>query len=280
MQILQIMRLFIILSISEIILFFAMSIVIQLPKNNDVSKIDQRKISQFPLVLSASLIKEAYGSNRMENNDFKHKREDMVNILRNKGIKNESVLGAMKKVERHLFMPSVLSEYAYEDKSFPIACEQTISQPYIVAFMTEAAKLDKKSVVLEIGTGSGYQAAILSEICASVYSIEIIPNLKRSSCDLLDSLGYANVSVKLEDGYLGWKEKAPFDAVIVTAAARKISEELLNQLKIGGRIIMPLEDEHNQQRLVKITKTTTRNDYITEYLLDVRFVPMVGLAKK
>jgi protein-L-isoaspartate(D-aspartate) O-methyltransferase len=216
----------------------------------------------------------------MTNADFELKREQMLKLLKKRNIKNEEVLQAMQSVQRHLFVPESMKSYAYEDHPLEIACEQTISQPYMVAFMTEAAQVDNQSIVLEIGTGSGYQAAILGQICKEVYSIEVIPDLGNSAARLLKEQGYSNIHVKIEDGYLGWEQKAPFDAIIVTAAAKKLSPSLLKQLKVGGRIIIPLEDKYHNQTLVKITKTDMDNHYISKNLFDVRFVPMVGLASQ
>lgn len=216
----------------------------------------------------------------MTNREFELKREKMINLLKERNIKDKEVLQAMQSVQRHLFVPESLINYAYEDHPLEIACEQTISQPYIVAFMTESAQVNNQSIVLEIGTGSGYQAAILGQICKEVYSIEVIPDLGNSAARLLKEQGYSNIHVKIEDGYLGWEQKAPFDAIIVTAAAKKLSPILLKQLKVGGRIIIPLEDTHDNQTLVRITKTDVDNHYVSENLFDVRFVPMVGLASQ
>ena len=212
----------------------------------------------------------------MNNDDSILRREKMLHTLQLKGIKDESVLHAMQKVPRHLFVHVSYSAYAYEDHPLPITCKQTISQPYMVAFMTEAAQIDNQSLVLEIGTGSGYQAAILAEICKEVYSVEVIPELGNNTSQLLQKMGYKNVHIKIEDGYTGWKEKAPFDAIIVTAAAKKLPEKLLDQLKIGARLIIPIEDERHNQLLVKITKTNRENHFISEDLFSVRFVPMIG----
>lgn len=212
----------------------------------------------------------------MDNTDFKLEREQMIHLLRLKGIKDESVLHAMQKVPRNLFVPEPYSKYAYEDHPLEIAYQQTISQPYIVAFMTEAAQVDKQSIVLEVGTGSGYQSAILSELSREVYSVEVIPDLGNNASQLLHELGYKNIFVKVEDGYRGWEQKAPFDAIVVTAAANKLPRELLKQLKIGGRLIIPLEDQYQNQTLVKIIKTDHENHFTSENLFAVRFVPMIG----
>lgn len=209
-------------------------------------------------------------------NNFDIKREKMVAFLASSGVHDRAVLGAMSKVPRHLFVPGSIQEYAYMDSALGIECNQTISQPYIVAFMTEVAELGSNSKVLEIGTGSGYQTAILAEICKKVYTVEIIEQLAENAADLLNSLGYSNIESKIADGHEGWAEKAPFDVIIVTAAAGTLPKILLEQLIINGHIIMPLqEDLTNRQALVKVTKTSAGNDYIMENLLNVSFVPMV-----
>ena len=189
----------------------------------------------------------------------------------NRGITDVKVLGAMQKVKRHLFVPAVLREMAYEDRPLPIGYNQTISQPYIVAYMTEAARLRPDDRVLEIGTGSGYQAAILAEIVKEVYTIEILKPLADSARARLEGMGYRNIKVKWGDGYKGWPEHAPFDAIIVTAAPTKIPEDLVNQLKIGGKMVVPIGSVF--QELYLIIRTDSGFDKIP--LLPVRFVPMV-----
>jgi protein-L-isoaspartate(D-aspartate) O-methyltransferase len=192
--------------------------------------------------------------------------------IERRGIKNESVLEAMRKVPRHEFVPDHLKKYAYADEPLPIGEDQTISQPYIVAYMTESLRLDADDKVLEIGTGSGYQAAILAEIVDTVYTIEIVDVLAQRAAMTLERLGYENVLVKRGDGYAGWPEHSPFDAIIITAAPTKIPQPLLDQLKIGGVMILPLGDY--SQELVLIEKTTKGTEQKT--LLPVRFVPMTG----
>ena len=189
----------------------------------------------------------------------------------NRGITDVKVLGAIQKVKRHLFVPAVLREMAYEDRPLPIGYNQTISQPYIVAYMTEAARLRPDDRVLEIGTGSGYQAAILAEIVKEVYTIEILKPLADSARARLEGMGYRNIKVKWGDGYKGWPEHAPFDAIIVTAAPTKIPEDLVNQLKIGGKMVVPIGSVF--QELYLIIRTDSGFDKIP--LLPVRFVPMV-----
>jgi len=204
---------------------------------------------------------------------FIYKRNSMVEEqIEARGVKDKSVLSAMRKVERHLFVPKELEEAAYEDHPLPIGYGQTISQPYIVAYMTEAAMLGKDDKVLEIGTGSGYQAAILAEIAKEVYTIEIIKELADEADDRLEKLDYKNIHVKHGDGYKGCPEFAPFDAIIVTAAPPDIPDELVKQLKIGGRMVVPIGSF--DQELYLITKTEKGID--KNRLLPVRFVPMTS----
>lgn len=190
-------------------------------------------------------------------------------------IRDSTVLAAMASVPRHLYVPKDLRRYAYYDSPLPIGNGQTISQPYIVALMTQSLRLDSGDRVLEVGTGSGYQAAILAEIAAEVYTIEIIPELADRSRQLLQELGYNNINVRLGDGYLGWPEKAPFDAVIVTAAPDHVPRALVEQLTDGGRLVLPVGDQY--QELIRITRTGDVEQ--TERLLPVRFVPMTGRAE-
>ena len=182
----------------------------------------------------------------------------------------------MRKVPRHLFVPEGSRGQAYEDHPLGIGHGQTISQPYIVAFMTEAARLRGGQTVLEIGTGSGYQAAVLSQIAARVFTIEIVAPLAETSAALLKRLGYANVSVRAGDGYLGWPEAAPFDAILVTAAAPKIPAPLKEQLKDGGRLVLPVGDDW--QELIVVTRRGER--FEENRLLAVRFVPMTGKVRQ
>ncbi|WP_150450892.1 protein-L-isoaspartate(D-aspartate) O-methyltransferase [Arenibacter lacus] len=187
-----------------------------------------------------------------------------------RGIKDPSTLEAMKQVPRHKFVPKKIAKQAYSDYALPIGNEQTISQPYIVALMTEALALGSTDKVLEVGTGSGYQAAVLGEIVNSVYTIEIIQDLAQSAKERLDSLGYNNVTVKWGDGYHGWPENGPFDGIMVTAGAEEIPEPLISQLKVGGRMVIPVDDRDGTY-LIKITKKA--NKLKKEILAPVRFVP-------
>jgi protein-L-isoaspartate(D-aspartate) O-methyltransferase len=207
---------------------------------------------------------------------FTLNRESMVKQqIQARGITDTRVLQAIRTVKRHLFVPEELQRLAYADRPLPIGYQQTISQPYIVAFMTQAAGLMPDDRVLEIGTGSGYQAAVLAELVYEVYTIEILQPLAESSRSLLKDLGYKNIKVKHGDGYKGWKEYAPFDAIIVTAAPPEIPEELVDQLRIGGRMIAPVGRHY--QELYLITKTET--GFIKEPLLPVAFVPMIHADK-
>ncbi len=199
----------------------------------------------------------------------------LVEKLELEGISDVATLGAIGKVPRHKFVPKSYRSHSYENRPLPIGHSQTISQPFIVAYMVQALKLSKKDRVLEIGTGSGYHAAVMSEVCEHVYSIEIIPKLGEGAQEILSELGYKNIDVKIGDGYIGWKEHAPFDAVILTAAPPKIPQPLLNQLAVGGRLIAPVGV--NWQELVLITKTET--GFSRKRLIPVRFVPMTGEAQ-
>lgn len=205
---------------------------------------------------------------------FNTKREQMVETqLKARGIKDVRVLEAMLRVERHRFVPDPLQDQAYEDHPLPIGEGQTISQPYIVALMTELLDLKGAEKVLEIGTGSGYQAAVLADLTRKVYTIEIVETLARSAKERLQKLGYGNVDVKAGDGYLGWPKAAPFDAIIVTAAPDHIPQPLLDQLIEGGRMVLPV-GTYPHQELKKIIKKSGKPE-ITD-ILPVLFVPMTG----
>lgn len=192
------------------------------------------------------------------------------------GVTDQGVLGAMRRVPRHRFMPDSESEQAYGDFPLPIGYEQTISQPFIVAYMTQALKLKPDEKVLEIGTGSGYQAAILAELVAKVFTIEIVEPLAKRAKETLTALGYRNVVLRTGDGYQGWQEESPFDAIILTAAPHHIPSPLLEQLAIGGRLIVPVGTY--PQRLLLLRRTG--EGYQETELLPVAFVPMTGQAQK
>ncbi|HEX6998656.1 MAG TPA: protein-L-isoaspartate(D-aspartate) O-methyltransferase [Gammaproteobacteria bacterium] len=182
------------------------------------------------------------------------------------------VLDALRRVPRHEFVPQDLRPYAYTDRPLPIGYDQTISQPYIVAIMTDLAAVDADSVVLEIGTGSGYQAAVLAELAAHVYTIEIVEPLGRRAAETLERLGYDNVTVRIGDGYAGWPEHAPFDAIVVTAAPEEVPRPLIEQLRPGGRMVIPVGEPGAGQTLQVLTKTASGEIERTD-VLPVAFVP-------
>ena len=197
------------------------------------------------------------------------------NQLIPRGIKDERVLRVMGKIQRHLFVEDALVGEAYNDHPLPIGHKQTISQPYIVALMTEALELDGKEKTLEIGTGSGYQTAILAELSEKVFTIERIRPLMENARSLLNNLGYTNIIFKSYDGTLGWKEYAPFNAIIITAGAPEIPEPLLEQLDEGGRMIIPIGDKFSQE-LIKVTKVK-KDNYVKKNLGGCRFVDLIGV---
>lgn len=206
-------------------------------------------------------------------------RERMVKYdLAGRDIKDKKVLEVMARIPRHAFVSKDLERKAYADHPLPIGEGQTISQPYVVALMTQSLGLKDNEKVLEIGTGSGYQAAVLSEIVKEVYTIEIRDALTRKAEKTLSSLGYKNIKVKTADGYFGWKDYAPFDAIMVTCAANHIPPPLLDQLKEGGRIIIPLGSTAYYQTLTLIKKVKGKLN--VEHITDVRFVPMIGEAER
>jgi protein-L-isoaspartate(D-aspartate) O-methyltransferase len=210
---------------------------------------------------------------------FKEARLQMVEkTIQNRGISDPKVLEAMRTVPRHLFVPKGSVGSAYADRPLRIGEGQTISQPYIVALMTEILGLDGDETVLEIGTGSGYQAAVLSEIAAQVYTIEIKKLLHESATRLLRERGYRNVKTRFGDGYFGWKEAAPFDAIMITAAVDHIPPPLLAQLKDGGKLVLPLGSPYSYMGQILVLVTKTGEDYRLREILAVRFVPMTGKA--
>jgi protein-L-isoaspartate(D-aspartate) O-methyltransferase len=193
--------------------------------------------------------------------------------IESRGIFDARVLAAMRKVPRHEFVPEHLADAAYEDHPLPIGYGQTISQPYIVALMTELLRLTPGAKVLEVGTGCGYQTAVLAEIAAEVYSMEIIEPLANESADRLQRLGYKNIQIKRGDGYLGWPEHAPFGAIIVTAGAEHIPPPLVQQLKTGGRMVIPVGEPHAEQALLLVQKGSN-GEVITRNVSAVLFVPL------
>jgi protein-L-isoaspartate(D-aspartate) O-methyltransferase len=204
-------------------------------------------------------------------------RERMVrDQIEARGVKDPRVLAAMRAVPRHELVPEQLRDHAYEDRPLPIGHGQTISQPYVVAFMTEELDLDPDDRVLEVGTGSGYQAAVLGRLAREVYSIEIVePLAERAKADLA-RLGYSNVHVRAGDGYRGWPEHAPYDAIVVTAAPDHVPQPLIDQLAVGGRLVLPVG--RGIQELVRITRD--EQGLHEEHLIGVRFVPMTGEAEQ
>ncbi|MGR9086756.1 MAG: protein-L-isoaspartate(D-aspartate) O-methyltransferase [Gammaproteobacteria bacterium] len=224
----------------------------------------------------------------MAENDYQRQRSKMVKVIQDGVTKtagligrknlNPKVLDVLRKVPRHEFVPADYKAYAYENRPLPIGHGQTISQPYMVAIMTDLLEVDQGSKVLEIGTGSAYQAAILGEIARDVYSIEIIEPLAQSAEERLQRLDYKNVHTRSGDGYYGWEEASPFDAIVVTAAASHIPPPLIKQLKPGGRMLIPVGDRFNVQQLVLVEKDS-RNKVTTRQMLPVAFVPLTGLHR-
>ena len=190
-----------------------------------------------------------------------------------RGVKDERVLAAMRKVPRHEFLPEAIRGMAYQDSALPLGEAQTMSQPYMVALMTEQLELKGHERVLEIGTGSGYQAAVLSELCEKVYTVERIKKLADRARESLDRLGYRSVAIKVYDGTYGWKEMAPFDAIMVTAGAPDVPAPLVEQLKEGGRMVIPVGERFGQT-LLKIVKTPAGP--VTERSIPCMFVPLIG----
>ncbi len=236
------------------------------------------------LLLAAAALLWAQG----DEETFRKRREEMVRTqiasLRWSGseaVRDTRVLEAMRQTPRHRFVPQELVPNAYEDRPLPIGYGQTISQPYIVAKMTDLLAPKKEHRALEIGTGSGYQAAILSPLVAEVYTIEIIGPLGTAARERLAALGYKNIDVRIGDGYFGWPEKAPFDCIVVTAAANHIPPPLVEQLKAGGRMVIPVGNPFQVQTLVLVTKGTKGpRDIQVRNLMPVAFVPLVGGPKK
>jgi protein-L-isoaspartate(D-aspartate) O-methyltransferase len=220
----------------------------------------------------ASGDREGGGEDRYE----QRRRAMVAEQIESRGIRNPAVLEAMRKVPRHRFLPDELRTQAYYDTPLPIGHRQTISQPYIVALMTELIDPRPDMRVLEIGTGSGYQAAVLAECVETVYTIEILPELGRLAARLLEELGYDNVVTRIGDGYDGWPDEAPFDAILVTAAPPSIPKPLLDQLAVGGKLVIPVGDF--TQDLVVVTRT--EDGYEHRPASGVRFVPMTGKAQE
>ncbi|MGI9237165.1 MAG: protein-L-isoaspartate(D-aspartate) O-methyltransferase [Woeseiaceae bacterium] len=208
--------------------------------------------------------------------DNSRSRAQMVRRqIAGRGVRSEKVLDAMRKVPRERFLPKEQATWAYDDGPLPIGDGQTISQPYIVAYMTEALALEGGETVLEIGTGSGYAAAVLAEIAAEVYTIERIEGLAAMASSVLKDLGYDNVHVQQGDGTLGWPEHAPFDGIVVTAGGPDIPDTLKRQLRIGGRLVIPVGVNSWYQDLIRVTRVA-EDEFETDHLIPVRFVPLIG----
>ncbi len=207
---------------------------------------------------------------------YKPLRENMVKYqIEGRGVRDRVVIDAMIEVPRHLFVPKKLRHRAYNDYPLPIGLGQTISQPYIVAFMTELLQLNGKEKVFELGTGSGYQAAVASRVAREVFTVEIYSELARSAAKRLKAIGYKNIHVRDGDGYYGWESEAPFDAIIVTAAADHIPPPLVEQLAPGGRLVIPLGGPFSVQQLILVTKDS-KGKVIEKPIIPVRFVPLLG----
>jgi protein-L-isoaspartate(D-aspartate) O-methyltransferase len=235
-----------------------------------------RIVAQY--LLFAAIATTGCGQQAPTAADLAAQRQRMVEQqLKPRGIKEERVLAAMAKVPREEFVPADARPSAYEDGPLPIGYDQTISQPYVVAFMTEQLRPKQSDRVLEIGSGSGYQAAILAELVAEVYTIEIVEPLAKSAEATLQRLGYKNVHIKVGDGYKGWPEEAPFDAIIVTCAPEKVPQPLVDQLKDGGRMVIPVGERFAQQLYLLEKKNGQLKESVT---LPVRFVPMLREGQK
>ena len=211
--------------------------------------------------------------------DGSQRVEDLIGMVReqiqDRGVTDQGVIGAMLAVPRHEFVPSDLRGLAYSDRPLPIGEGQTISQPYIVALMTELLELRPGNTVLEVGTGSGYQAAVATQLAASVFTIEILPGLAEQAARRLRDLGYSDVVTREGDGYYGWPDRAPFDGIVVTAAAGHIPPPLVEQLEPGGRMVIPVGGQFQVQQLVLVEKRPD-GSVTTRSLVPVRFVPLVG----
>ncbi|UUO07291.1 protein-L-isoaspartate(D-aspartate) O-methyltransferase [Blastopirellula sp. J2-11] len=194
-----------------------------------------------------------------------------------RGIHDRAVLAAMRRVPRHQFVPGLSQHLAYEDNAIPLSAGQTISQPYIVALMTQLAHVDEKSRVLDLGAGSGYQSAVLAEIGAEVYAMEILRELADSAAERLRTLGYRNVHLKQGDGYAGWPSAAPFDAILIAAASPQVPPPLLDQLAIGGRLVMPLGDA---PQILQCIRKVGSDQFEHEKIAPVQFVPMTGRVRR
>ena len=232
------------------------------------------RLALIILIISPSIL---FAEIQVDSPEYKHQREEMVlKQIRQRGISHEKVLNAMTLVPRHFFVPKNLVYKAYADHPLPIGEGQTISQPYIVALMTQCLELTGSERVLEIGTGSGYQAAILAKTAKEVYTIEIRKKLYQRTAKLIKAHDFNNITTRHGDGYFGWEEAAPFDCIMITAAVNHIPPPLLRQLKPGGKLILPLGNPFSYQNLVLVTKHG--DDYKVKQIIGVLFVPMTGYA--
>jgi protein-L-isoaspartate(D-aspartate) O-methyltransferase len=237
----------------------------------------KKTILAFALIIL--FISPGFADDASDSAEFKKSRDHMVRTtIKNRGISDPNVLAAMKAVPRHRFVPQNLLSVAYTDRPLPIGEGQTISQPYVVALMTEILQPQKDHRILEIGTGSGYQAAVLGQVAKQVYTIEIKEKLYHKANKTLKSIGYNTIQTQHSDGYFGWPEQAPFDAIMITAAIDHIPPPLLKQLKDGGRLALPLGNPFSYQNLVLVTKQG--EDLSVKQITGVLFVPMTGYALK
>jgi protein-L-isoaspartate(D-aspartate) O-methyltransferase len=236
--------------------------------------------SKMFAALGIWLVLLSMGGTQSADDPFEPNRETMVRSqIERRGVRDARVLDAMRAVPRHLFVPLDYREEAYNDHPLPIGLGQTISQPYIVAFMTEVVSPDPDDVVLEVGTGSGYQAAVLAQIVKRVYTLEIFQQLADEAKERFRNLGYANIELKSGDGYYGWEEHGPFDAIVVTAAPEHIPPPLIRQLKPGGVMVIPVGNRFQVQTLVLVQKNA-EGKVTSKNLLPVRFVPLLGKHPK
>jgi protein-L-isoaspartate(D-aspartate) O-methyltransferase len=223
--------------------------------------------------LSAGLL--FFGCSRVSDVNELKRLEMVERQIAGRGVKDPRVLEAMRRIQRHVFVPAAEEAHAYEDRPLPIGSGQTISQPYIVAFMTEQLRLTGTETVLEIGTGSGYQTALLAALARKVYSVEIRPELAQEAADRLKRLGITNVEVRAADGYRGWPEHAPFDGILVTAAPERVPPPLLEQLSLSGRMVIPVGGFYQELKIIE----RTASGFTESSVLPVRFVPFVGEAE-
>lgn len=232
--------------------------------------------NQIRLIV-AILILSLFAVDSRAQNYALERKEMVAKQIRARGVTASEILEAMREVPRHLFVPDKYQSMAYEDRPLPIGKKQTISQPYIVGLMTDLLELDEEDKVLEVGTGSGYQAAILAQLVDQVYTIEIIEPLAKTAKLVFDELGYSNINAKIGDGYKGWPEKSPFDAIIVTCSPSHIPQPLIEQLAEGGKLIIPVGESYTQE-LVLVTK---KNGKVRKKdVIPVRFVPMKAPSGK